>query len=428
LADGFSWSVVGAREVAPRAERYFVYAWIVASLLVSAYVVSGHWKVSRRRRTWRETALNGVRVLISKDVGPAVVGLINPAIVLPEWVLDLTPEKRRLILSHEEEHTRAGDAVVLALASLCVALMPWNAPLWWTVRRLRHAVEIDCDGRVLRGTPDRVAYGELLLDVGERASLRWSGVAAFGDSSSFLAGRIRNIIAPPPRAWRLVAGAGACAMGLLLVAACEVPQTTLGSAEPAAGSQEAEARIAPSKVSGGDAATVAPSPALGVEPERQSTATTSLTLVRGGRPNPEDLWALVRHLRPEMIGEGLDAGQALWVAVDAGGRIRKTWVGPAMIFEVGNEPQPFLLLPEDNPERIAYEAHLREKAAMLQQNVPDLQIRSEITLGFGSTLPPDRSGLLRFVTEIPGEPQHDGVDGVYLVQDLTVHIEEAFAY
>lgn len=170
LADGFSWSVVGAREVAPRAERYFVYAWIVASLLVSAYVVSGHWKVSRRRRTWRETALNGVRVLISKDVGPAVVGLINPAIVLPEWVLDLTPEKRRLILSHEEEHTRAGDAVVLALASLCVALMPWNAPLWWTVRRLRHAVEIDCDGRVLRGTPDRVAYGELLLDVGERAS------------------------------------------------------------------------------------------------------------------------------------------------------------------------------------------------------------------------------------------------------------------
>ena len=32
---------------------------------------------------------------------------------------------------------------------MAVVLMPWNLPLWWQWRRLRFAIEVDCDARVL---------------------------------------------------------------------------------------------------------------------------------------------------------------------------------------------------------------------------------------------------------------------------------------
>jgi hypothetical protein len=41
--------------------------------------------------------------------------------------------------------------------------MPWNPVAWWMFRRLRQAVEIDCDRRVLARHGGHRAYGELLV-------------------------------------------------------------------------------------------------------------------------------------------------------------------------------------------------------------------------------------------------------------------------
>jgi hypothetical protein len=40
---------------------------------------------------------------------------------------------------------------VLGVALLVAVLVPWNLPVWRQLRRLRLAMEVDCDARVLRG-------------------------------------------------------------------------------------------------------------------------------------------------------------------------------------------------------------------------------------------------------------------------------------
>jgi beta-lactamase regulating signal transducer with metallopeptidase domain len=48
--------------------------------------------------------------------------------------------------------------------------MPWNLAMWWQLRRLCLAVEMDCDNRVVSGLGDATAYGELLLKVAQAGS------------------------------------------------------------------------------------------------------------------------------------------------------------------------------------------------------------------------------------------------------------------
>src|SRR5262249_22804315 len=67
-----------------------------------------------------------------------------------------------------EEHRRARDPLALAAASLACALVPWNVALWWQRSRLRLAVEMDCDARVLRRASDVHGYGLLLVDIAQR--------------------------------------------------------------------------------------------------------------------------------------------------------------------------------------------------------------------------------------------------------------------
>src|SRR5262249_23007884 len=54
---------------------------------------------------------------------------------------------------------------------LAVALMPWNLALWLQVRRLRLAIELDCDARVLRAHPSTERYGMLMLTIAQRRSV-----------------------------------------------------------------------------------------------------------------------------------------------------------------------------------------------------------------------------------------------------------------
>jgi TonB family protein len=149
--------------------------------------------LARRRRGWRPARVDGVPVLLSPETGPAVVGLFRSRIVLPAWVLDADADARALLLEHEREHLRAGDPRLLALGLAMVVLAPWNAAAWYQLRRLRLAIEIDCDARVLARRADVRAYGSLLLEVGRRASSggRLVAAAAFSEPASFLERRIR---------------------------------------------------------------------------------------------------------------------------------------------------------------------------------------------------------------------------------------------
>ena len=180
-------------------------------------------RLAASRRDWRNATVDGRAVLVSDNIGPAVAGLWRPRVVLPEWALLLGDHERRLMLAHEDEHIRARDPSLLAAAAALLLLAPWNLMLWWQVRRLRLAVEMDCDARVLAHDGDAPAYGELLLRVVQRRARLPLGAPALGEPVSFLGRRIRRMVTALPR-WRW---AGAAAGGLIavaaVIAACEAP-------------------------------------------------------------------------------------------------------------------------------------------------------------------------------------------------------------
>jgi hypothetical protein len=73
--------------------------------------------------------------------------------------------------------------------------MPWNPALWWQLSRLRLAIELDCDARVIaRKAGDAIAYSRLLVSVGERSLATRQPVLAMSRSRSSLAKRFDAIL------------------------------------------------------------------------------------------------------------------------------------------------------------------------------------------------------------------------------------------
>lgn len=198
-------------------ERIGVRLWVLMSAVLCGYLLLSFARLRTAQRSWRRTAIQGVEVWMTPDVGPAVFGVAEASILMPAWALDLDERLRRLMLLHEEEHARAGDPQLVVAALLVLVAMPWNPALWWQLRRLRMAVEVDCDARVLRREPDRRRYGTLLLEVSRRRGGN-SLVVAFAEPRAFLERRIRRIVARSTRNLRRATVLGTVALTLFVAA------------------------------------------------------------------------------------------------------------------------------------------------------------------------------------------------------------------
>src|SRR6266496_5496340 len=200
------------------------WGWGLASIALVLVLVTAAMRLVSMRRRWRSAAVDGRLVLVSRNSGPAVVGVWSPRVVLPEWALALSAAERDLMLAHEEQHVRAADPALIAMGFALVLLAPWNVALWWQWRRLRLAVEMDCDARVLSQGRSAPAYGELLFRVGRRRSPQMVGIAAFGEPASFLESRIRRMLGRTPK-WRWAGAVAALVVATgAMVGACETPR------------------------------------------------------------------------------------------------------------------------------------------------------------------------------------------------------------
>ncbi|HEX2209950.1 MAG TPA: M56 family metallopeptidase [Longimicrobium sp.] len=227
-----------APELAPRIDLStldgtLAIGWMILSGAAVLALAAAWTVLERRRRGWSAAEVDGVPVLLSPSTGPAVIGLFRSRIVLPRWVVaDAPDEVRALLMEHEREHLRAGDPRLLALGLATVTLMPWNPAAWWQLRRLRLAVEVDCDARVLARRADVRAYGALLLEVGRRGTGGRLLAAAFSEPASFLERRIRIMTSPRlRRPWLYASGFGAAAVAMI-VAACEAPGPVQANPSP----------------------------------------------------------------------------------------------------------------------------------------------------------------------------------------------------
>lgn len=203
-------------------DRPLVVGWGLLSLALVAWFGVGSWRLARLRRSWRSEG----SLLISENVGPAVVGFLRCHVVVPEWSLQLGSDQRELLLAHEAEHLARHDSRLLLLSAVVLALVPWNVGLWWQFRRLRLAIELDCDQRVLRKRPDPATYGRLLLDVGTRVTRTLMPVTAFYEPMSALERRIRSMTAKRPKGARILAAGMVLGAIAAIFFACEAPRPT----------------------------------------------------------------------------------------------------------------------------------------------------------------------------------------------------------
>ena len=218
----FQTSVLTAQQrVPPVPIGYIAGLWVLATLLVGFSFAATSWRLRRSSRGWPMTDLHGHRVRVAPSTGPLVLGLLRPEIVLPRWVLARPPDEQSVIVSHEVEHLNAGDQNLLAVGCLAAALMPWNPACWIMLARLRLAIEIDCDARVLRSGVSPRSYGSLLVDVAESSSPLLLGTMGLAARSSHLRSRI---LAMQSRRFNhpIMRGAAAALVGLVsFLAACE---------------------------------------------------------------------------------------------------------------------------------------------------------------------------------------------------------------
>lgn len=224
-------------------ERWMLLTWAAASAGVLTLFASVHWRYRRRRRHWPLGTVLGNTVRIASDTGPAVIGVTHAEIVVPRWLLGRDAAEQRLVLAHETEHLRQRDPLLLALAQLVVVLVPWHPAVWWMAARLRLAVELDCDRRVLQRGASARDYGTLLIELTDHRAGFGAALPAFSCSPSNLERRLVAMTSKPTRHPLVRTVAAGALASLALLAACEanlptadeMDRMTASSATAAAG-------------------------------------------------------------------------------------------------------------------------------------------------------------------------------------------------
>jgi beta-lactamase regulating signal transducer with metallopeptidase domain len=231
-AAGLAWLGTQPASAPPfRLEPWLLALWGIASAAIVVVIGISRSRVRRRSREWVLQDVDGRAVWVSGDTGPAVVGVLRSRIVIPDWVLERGPGDRSLVLAHEEEHIRARDPQLLFATLLLLAALPWNLPLWWLWRRLRQAVELDCDHRVLARGLDPRAYSHLLVNVAQWGNPRRLVVTALSESPSFLERRLSLMLVSRPLRWRIRALLSTLSASLLVTTACSMGRPAGASTE-----------------------------------------------------------------------------------------------------------------------------------------------------------------------------------------------------
>jgi beta-lactamase regulating signal transducer with metallopeptidase domain len=155
---------------------YFLVAGVLLLRLWTGLVLS-----QRLRRRSRATGqvIGGIEILESdRAASPVTLGIVRPAIVLPDdwraW------DRRRLnaVMAHERSHIGRYDPAVQVLSAIHRALL-WHSPLsWYLHRSLVQACEQASDDAAVAAAGDRAFYAEVLLDFMQRGLRRanWQGV------------------------------------------------------------------------------------------------------------------------------------------------------------------------------------------------------------------------------------------------------------
>lgn len=106
---------------------------------------------------------------------PTAIGLMNPTIVVPRWVLhELSAQDLNQIILHELAHLRRRDDWTNLIQQVVKGLFFFHPAVWWIEKKIALEREMACDDAVLTETNSPRAYAECLANLAERSFVRRS--------------------------------------------------------------------------------------------------------------------------------------------------------------------------------------------------------------------------------------------------------------
>jgi beta-lactamase regulating signal transducer with metallopeptidase domain len=215
--------------------QFVAFLWASGTVAILLYAFLGfiaQWRIRRSAESPPVKCVDQLRLLaeihdVRRPIGiaesdctstPIVSGFWNPLIILPRAAADWTPERLRVVLTHELAHIKRGDCFTQRLAWLACAAYWFNPLAWIAVRRLRVEQERACDDFVLASGTKASAYASHLSEIARRAhpnrpSLLAAGTLAMARGSQ-MEGRLLAILDP---AIQRSSGSGSRASGAALV-------------------------------------------------------------------------------------------------------------------------------------------------------------------------------------------------------------------
>lgn len=165
-------------------DRWLLGLWALGSFVLCVRLLIARHALKRVARQWTRGHISGANAWLSERHGPALLGLADPQLVVPRALAQLPPEQQWLAVAHEREHAKCHDQWLARGAVLATVAVPWNPIVWLAARRLRAAIEIDCDARVLRQLPNVRAYAALMLSVASWPRGAAAGALSLGEPAA----------------------------------------------------------------------------------------------------------------------------------------------------------------------------------------------------------------------------------------------------
>jgi bla regulator protein blaR1 len=145
--------------------------WGAGALMIAARWIA-QWRMIRRLAdgatgtgVFQRVPVKRSREMHLQRIEPGVVGIVRPAILLPDGIDDeLTASQIEAVLTHERQHVRRQDNLWAALHTLTQALFWFHPLVWFIGRRLADERERACDQAALE-TASPEDYAEGLLTV-----------------------------------------------------------------------------------------------------------------------------------------------------------------------------------------------------------------------------------------------------------------------
>jgi beta-lactamase regulating signal transducer with metallopeptidase domain len=194
-------------EAQPWLSGLAIVAWLVGAAVLALKLTAG------QRRFMRKAARG--------QAGPAIVGVIDPRLILPsDFAERFSPEEQRLIRAHERVHMDRDDPRANAVLAAIQCLFWFNPLVHLAASRIRLDQELSCDAAVMTRYPaERRRYAQAMLKTTLAEQALPVGCYWPAPAKHPLEARIALLKAPAPTSARQLMGFGLVAAVALLTAA-----------------------------------------------------------------------------------------------------------------------------------------------------------------------------------------------------------------